>query len=47
MHARVAAGLLLVTSDDTAVMFFAVTFPLMKFAGYMENRIRRKGYAHD
>jgi len=30
-----------------AIMFFVVTFPLMKFAGIMETRIRRKGYAHD
>ncbi len=29
-----------------AVMFFAVTFPLMKFAGLIERRIRRKGFAH-
>lgn len=30
-----------------AVMFFVVTFPLMKLAGRLEERIRRKGYAHD
>ena len=30
-----------------AVMFFVVTFPLMKFAGLMERKIREKGYAHD
>lgn len=30
-----------------AVMFFVVTFPLMKLAGLMERRIRQKGYAHD
>jgi len=30
-----------------AVMFFAVTFPLMKFASTMERRIRQKGYVHD
>ncbi|MFW6032472.1 MAG: amino acid ABC transporter permease, partial [Phycisphaeraceae bacterium] len=30
-----------------AVMFFVVTFPLMKMAGYLERRIREKGFAHD
>ncbi len=30
-----------------AVMFFAVTFPLMKFAGIMERKIRQRGFAHD
>ena len=30
-----------------AVMFFVVTFPLMKFAGLMERKIRQKGFAHD
>ncbi|MFW6061229.1 MAG: amino acid ABC transporter permease [Planctomycetota bacterium] len=28
-----------------AVMFFVVTFPLMKLAGYLERRIREKGFA--
>nr|MBC8378890.1 ABC transporter substrate-binding protein/permease [Planctomycetota bacterium] len=31
----------------TAVLFFAVTFPLMKFAGRLEARIKRKGFTHD
>jgi His/Glu/Gln/Arg/opine family amino acid ABC transporter permease subunit len=31
----------------TAVLFFAVTFPLMKLAGRLEARIKRKGFAHD
>ncbi len=30
-----------------AVMFFVVTFPLMKLAGRLEERIRQKGFAHD
>jgi len=30
-----------------AVMFFVVTFPLMKYSGLMEQRIKQKGYAHD
>ncbi|MBS3734121.1 MAG: amino acid ABC transporter permease [Phycisphaerae bacterium] len=30
-----------------ALMFFVVTFPLMKLAGRLEERIRQKGYAHD
>jgi len=30
-----------------AVMFFIVTFPLMKLAGRLEARIRERGYAHD
>lgn len=30
-----------------AVMFFVVTFPLMKLAALMERRIRQKGFAHD
>jgi len=30
-----------------AVMFFIVTFPLMKLAGLMERKIRRKGFVHD
>ncbi len=30
-----------------AVMFFCVTFPLMKLAGYVERRIRQKGYVND
>lgn len=30
-----------------AVMFFVVTFPLMKFASLMERRIRQKGFVHD
>ncbi|HAU37506.1 MAG TPA: hypothetical protein DCX07_07275 [Phycisphaerales bacterium] len=30
-----------------AVMFFVVTFPLMKLAGRLEARIRQKGFAHD
>lgn len=29
------------------LMFFAVTFPLMKWAGRIEKRIREKGYDHD
>ena len=28
-----------------AVMFFVVTFPLMKLAGYMESRIKQKGFS--
>jgi polar amino acid transport system permease protein len=28
-----------------AVMFFCVTFPLMKLAGWLEKRIREKGFA--
>lgn len=31
----------------TAVLFFAVTFPLMKLAGRLEAAIKRKGFAHD
>ncbi len=30
-----------------AVLFFAVTFPLMKLAGRLEQRIKEKGFAHD
>jgi len=30
-----------------AVMFFVVTFPVMKLAGRMERRIRERGYADD
>ena len=30
-----------------AVMFFVVTFPLMKLASLMERKIRRKGYDVD
>jgi ABC-type amino acid transport system permease subunit len=30
-----------------AIMFFAVTFPLMKLAGRLERKIREKGFAHD
>ena len=30
-----------------AIMFFVVTFPLMKLAGYMERKIRQRGFAHD
>ncbi len=30
-----------------AVMFFVVTFPLMKLAGRLEARIRAKGFVHD
>ncbi len=30
-----------------ALMFFAVTFPLMKLAGRIEKRIRKKGFAND
>ncbi|MBN2711291.1 MAG: ABC transporter substrate-binding protein/permease [Planctomycetes bacterium] len=30
-----------------AVMFFVVTFPLMKMAGLLEKRIKQKGFAHD
>ncbi|OQA02344.1 MAG: Cystine-binding periplasmic protein precursor [Planctomycetes bacterium ADurb.Bin401] len=30
-----------------AVMFFAVTFPLMKFAGIIEKRLKQKGFAND
>ncbi|MFP4105961.1 MAG: ABC transporter permease, partial [Phycisphaerae bacterium] len=30
-----------------ALMFLAVTFPLMKLAGLLERRIRQKGFAHD
>lgn len=30
-----------------AIMFFVVTFPLMKLASLMEHRIRQKGFAHD
>lgn len=31
----------------TAVLFFAVTFPLMKLAGRLEAQIKRKGFTHD
>ena len=31
----------------TAVMFFIVTFPLMKLAGQVELRLRQKGFTHD
>jgi ABC-type amino acid transport system permease subunit len=31
----------------TAVLFFAVTFPLMKTAGILERRIKRRGFAND
>lgn len=30
-----------------AVLFFVVTFPLMKLAGRLENRIKQKGYVYD
>lgn len=30
-----------------AIMFFVVTFPLMKIAGRLEERLRKKGYAND
>jgi len=30
-----------------ALMFFAVTFPLMKLAGWLERRVREKGFAVD
>lgn len=30
-----------------ALMFFAVTFPLMKLAGLLEKRMRQRGFAHD
>ncbi len=31
----------------TAVLFFIVTFPLMKLAGRLEKRIKQKGYVYD
>ena len=31
----------------TAVLFFVVTFPLMKLAGRLEAAIKRKGFTHD
>lgn len=30
-----------------ALMFFVVTIPLMKLSGWLERRIKRKGYAND
>jgi His/Glu/Gln/Arg/opine family amino acid ABC transporter permease subunit len=50
---REAQSIISVTFEPTkyyfivALMFFVVTFPLMKLAGIMENRIRQKGYARD
>jgi len=50
---REARTIISVTFEPTkyyfivAVMFFAVTFPLMKIAGRMERKIREKGYSHD
>jgi His/Glu/Gln/Arg/opine family amino acid ABC transporter permease subunit len=29
------------------LMFFLITFPLMKLAGYVERRIKQRGYVHD
>jgi len=31
----------------TAVLFFVVTFPLMKLAGQLEKKIKQKGYVYD
>jgi His/Glu/Gln/Arg/opine family amino acid ABC transporter permease subunit len=48
---RQAQAIISVTFEPTkyyfivAVMFFAVTFPLMKLAGLLERRIRQRGYA--
>jgi len=50
---REAKSIISVTFEPTkyyfiaAVMFFVVTFPLMKLAGRLETRIRERGYAHD
>jgi ABC-type amino acid transport system permease subunit len=30
-----------------AIMFFVVTFPLMKIASYVENKVKEKGFMHD
>ena len=30
-----------------AIMFFVVTFPLMKLAGLIENRLKQRGFVHD
>jgi His/Glu/Gln/Arg/opine family amino acid ABC transporter permease subunit len=50
---REARSIISVTFEPTkyyfivAVMFFAVTFPLMKIAGRMENKIHQRGYNRD
>ncbi len=50
---RQAQSIISVTFDPTryylivAVMFFVVTFPLMKLAGRLEARIRQRGFSHD
>lgn len=50
---REAQSIISITFDPirfyfiVAVMFFVVTFPLMKLAGYMERRIRERGFAND
>ena len=50
---RQAQSIISVTFDPgkyyfiTAVLFFAVTFPLMKLAGRLEAAIKRKGFTHD
>lgn len=50
---REAQSIISVTFDPgryyliAALMFFAVTFPLMKLSGRIEKNIRQKGYCHD
>jgi polar amino acid transport system permease protein len=50
---REAQSIISVTFDPVkyylivAVMFFVVTFPLMKLAGKLERDMRKKGFAHD